>query len=138
MRTTSIVLDEGRDEVWRFLTLPELMAMWMPNVDNLHSADGGPLESGSILRFDARGATHESHVTAMEAGVALELTSTQGAVTAVYRYALSDADTGTRLALSIDCRATGALSFLSPVIGLVVWLTDKSQPEKLKAAMRTA
>ena len=138
MRTATILLDASRDEVWRYLTVPELMDAWMGSADNLRSADGGPLEAGSRLLFDARGATHESVVTAFEPEGVLELTSNQGAVTAVYRYALSDADSGSRLALSIDCRATGALSLLSPLINLVVWLTDKSQPDQLKAAMKAA
>ena len=91
-------IDRSAAEVWRHLTEPDLMAAWMTSVDGLRTADGGPLRDGTRLVFTVRGAERESEVVEFETERLLSLRSTQGPVTATYRYELQPIDAATTVA----------------------------------------
>lgn len=131
-RTAEIDIDADIEAVWRHLTTPELMGTWMPGVDNLRTADGGTLEPGTLLLFEARGQTRESIVSTCEPTSLMILTSAQGAFTATYRYTLARRGAGTRLALTISCVATGPARLFAPLIRYLMWKSDSSQPQRIR------
>lgn len=120
-------------DVWRWLTVPELMDRWIHSIQNLQTVDGAPIGEGSVLRFLARGRAHSTKVVEFEPKRALALQSTQGPVTATYRYTIDERPVGCELTLSIDCHTSGWAALLGPAIGLLAWYTDKGQVDRLKA-----
>ncbi len=135
MRKVTETIHAGLEDVWRHLTVPELMGGWMRGVQNLRTAHGSVIEQGTILLFEARGKTRQSRVDTCIPLQTLVLTSTQGSFTATYRYDLTGDSRGTRLSLSINCSAAGPMRIAAPLISLLAWLSDKSHPSLLKQAV---
>ena len=77
-------------EVWKGLTDWENANRWMPGVEGM-AADGETAE-GTKLVFHARGKERSSTIVHCDAGTSIVLRSTQGGVTADYRYEVHDID----------------------------------------------
>ena len=101
--------------------------------DNCSS--NGPLQVGTRFTFKSRGKDHETRVTALEPGARIELTSTQGGVTAVYAYGVRPNGDGTVVTLEAVCSATGWWKLIHPLIAFAMKKSDSSQLANLKAAM---
>ena len=138
MRTAEAIIKASAEEVWRYLTVPELMTAWMPGVENIRTQDGGVLVQGAVLEFETRGKTRTSVVDKLTPQTSLVLTSTQGSLVATYRYELQPAAGAIRLSLGIECSAMGAMRLLAPLVGRLIWMSDKSQPDRLKQALEVA
>ena len=134
-KKTDIEIEATAEEVWRYLTVPELMAGWMTGMDAIRTGDGGPVVRDGNLHFEARGRQRTSRVTAFEPAQCLELTSIQGPIRAIYRYNLTATSGGTRLSLRIECDASGPTRLLMPLIGLLIWGADRGQPGRLRSVL---
>jgi hypothetical protein len=108
------------------------MSQWMSSVENLRTDDGAIIETGSMLRFTSRGQEHTSQAVDCRPDEIMWLRSTQGPITADYRYVLAESEKGCDITLMIECRARGWARIIGPVIGLAAWLTDRSQVDMLK------
>lgn len=132
-------IERPAGEVWRHLTDPDLMTAWMTSIDDLKTADGGPLREGSRLVFSARGAERDSDVVEFEAERRIALRSTQGPITATYRYEMRPADGGaTVVTLRADCVAKGLATLITPLLRPLIRRTDGNQMADLKRAVEAA
>lgn len=121
-------------EVWRKLTNWSDAAQWMPGIDRLHQVDDGDPQEGTELRFASRGAERSTRVTTWEPDRRLALTSTQGGITAVYRYTLEAQGEGTTVTLEASCQARGFFwKLMHPLIGWLMERADGSQLDRFKA-----
>ena len=75
------------NEVWTYIADFRNAKDWM-GVDNLKQIDGKQLSKGSELTFVSRGAERTSVITDWNPPHIMELSSTQGGVTAKYIYQL--------------------------------------------------
>jgi len=66
-------------------------------------AADGESEPGTILSFRSRGQDRESTITEWDPGRAVTLESTQGGVTATYRYRCEPTPDGTSVSLHAQC-----------------------------------
>lgn len=128
-------IDRRLEDVWAYLTDFSHAKHWMTGVEEMTQLTQGPIELGTRFRFKSRGRERESHVTALEPGKQIALTSTQGGVTATYTYSLASAGDGTEVTLNAVCRATGFWKLLHPIIMLAMKKSDSSHLAKLKAAI---
>ncbi len=122
-------------EVWDYLTDFSNAKAWMTGVDDMTQVTQGPLEVGTRYEFKSRGKTRESHVSALDRGKRVALTSTQGGVTATYTYSLDPVGDGTQVMLHAVCKATGLWKLLHPIIAFAMKKSDSSHIANLKAAM---
>ena len=114
-------------EVWEGLTDWENACKWMPGVEGM-VADG-ETAAGTTLTFRARGAERSSTVVHCDTGTSIVLRSTQGGVTADYRYEVHDIDgRSTRVTLMADCHVTGLWwRIVSPLLRIAIRSTDGKQ-----------
>ena len=126
------------DEVWAVLTDWERATEWMPGVASLAPV-GAQDGAGTTLRFSSRGRAHDAVVRVWEPARRLVLESTQGGVTATYEYLLDThgADGGaTEMRMLASCETRGLpLRLLSPLLALVMRLTDGPQLRRFKATV---
>ena len=131
---TEATIDRPVDEVWKRLTDWDRAGEWMPGVDSLE-ASGGTV-AGTTLTFRSRGKDRTATLLDVEPGRALTLRSTQGGVTADYRYRLEPlGEERSRAHLVAVCRTSGLWSVVGPLLRLAIRRTDGSQMQKLKAAV---
>ncbi len=129
-------IDAAPAKVWHYLTDPALMITWMNGIEAMRSDDGGPLRKGGTLVFTARGKERSSTVIELQREHAMTLRSTQGPVTATYRYRMKpdgDANQGVRMTLEADCRARGPALLFMPLINLMIRRVDSGQLKALKS-----
>jgi carbon monoxide dehydrogenase subunit G len=113
------------DEVWARLTDWGSAAQWMPGVDALHAQ--GPTAVGTNLVFTTRGKERTGQIAALDPGRSFTVRSVQGGVTADYVYTVAPQGDGTRVALVADCRMTGPIRLLGPVIRSAIRKADSGQ-----------
>lgn len=131
---TEVVIDRPIDVVWRTMTAWDRAGAWMSGVERLE-ADGETVV-GTRLTFRARGKDRPSELVAVEPGRSVTLRSTQGGVTADYRYALTpEGDDRTRARLVAECRADGAWQLVGPLLRMAIRRTDGGQMAALKATV---
>lgn len=123
-----------RNEVWHHLTDPGSMTRWMNGVDEMRTADGGPLAAGAQIEFIARGKTRHTQVTEFEPLHRLIMHSTQGPVTATYVYTLTDGagENLTIAQLQADCTVRGWMRMLMPLLKFAIRRADGNQLSDLK------
>lgn len=123
-----------RDIVWHHLTDPDSMTRWMNGVDEMRTADGGPLATGAQIVFSARGKTRYTQVTEFEPQRRLIMRSSQGPVTATYVYALTDSEREnmTIASLEADCTVRGWMRMLMPLLTFAIRRADGNQLSDLK------
>ena len=119
-------------EVWKGLTDWENANRWMPGVEGM-AADGETAE-GTKLVFHARGKERSSTIVHCDAGTLIVLRSTQGGVTADYRYEVHDIDgRSARVTLVADCHVTGLWRIVSPLLRIAIRSTDGKQLRLFKS-----
>lgn len=121
-------VDRPAEEVWRRLTDWERAAGWL-GVDAI--AADGPTEPGTRLTFTTRGKQYVSEITAVQPGRSVTLRSTQGGVTADYRYTVEPDGAGSAVTLDADVRTRGPWTLLAPVIRAAIRRTDSGQLGRL-------
>jgi len=111
--------------VWARLIDWDFAARWMPGVDALHAQ--GPTEIGTTLTFTTRGKERAGQIAALDLGRSITLRSVQAGVTADYVYRCMPNSDGTRVSLVADCRMTGPVRLLSPMIRSAIRRADSGQ-----------
>ncbi len=130
------MIDRPIDAVWSRLVDWDTAARWMSGVDALRAK--GPTATGTELVFTARGKERTGHIAALDQGRSITLRSTQFGVTADYVYACAQHGEGTRVSLVADCRMTGPMRLLGPVIRSAVRRADGGQLDALAATFTSA
>ncbi|MCR9139661.1 MAG: SRPBCC family protein [Alphaproteobacteria bacterium] len=130
----SETISAPRELVWHYLTDPQTMSRWMAGVEEMRTADGHPLTSGSQILFITRGKTRQTQVTEFEPMHRLIMRSTQGPVTAVYAYTVGESrpDDRTPVKLEADCTARGWVQLMLPFLKMAIRRADGSQLSDLK------
>jgi carbon monoxide dehydrogenase subunit G len=123
--TAGTTIDRPVDEVWARLTDWDTAASWMPGVEALRA--DGPTAPGTALVFTARGSERTGRIAALEPGRSVTLTSSQGGVVVDYVYTCAPHGNGTRVRLVADCRMTGPVRLLGPVIRYAIRRADRGQ-----------
>jgi len=133
--SVSQIIDRPPDEVWAYLVEFRNAPQWMTGVDGLEQVSDGPLGVGAELAFKSRGKVRGSVVSAFEPERRLDLTSTQGGITASYSYSLAPRDGATELTLSANCEAKGLWKILHPLIKIAMEKSDSSHVSNIATAM---
>ncbi|MHA1158847.1 MAG: SRPBCC family protein [Alphaproteobacteria bacterium] len=128
-------IDAPIEQVWTRLSDPTGMATWLPGAQQLTTRNGTPLAAGSELVFHANEQTQKMTVVDMLAGERLTLRTTQGFVTATYRYRLSRQGEGTRATLEADYAVRGVAWLFAPLIRTLLRNADHGQLAALKASV---
>jgi carbon monoxide dehydrogenase subunit G len=123
--TAETTIDRPADAVWARLTNWDLAAGWMPGVDALRAH--GPTATGTTLVFTTRGKERTGQIAAVDPGRSITLRSIQGGVTADYLYACAPHGDATRVSLVADCRITGPVRLLGPMIRSAIRRADSGQ-----------
>jgi len=129
--TAETTIDRPVEVVWARLIDWDVAARWMPGVDALRAH--GPTAVGTELVFTARGRQRTGRIAALEPGRSITLRSSQGGVTADYAYACARHGEGTRVTLVADCRTTGPVRMLAPVIRSAIRRADRGQLDAFAA-----
>jgi carbon monoxide dehydrogenase subunit G len=134
--TTETTIGRPADEVWARLTDWDTAARWMPGVQALRA--DGPTVPGTTLVFTARGSERTGRITAVAAGRSVTLTSSQGGVVVDYVYTCAPHGDGTRVRLVADCRMTGPVRLLGPVLRYAIRRADGGQLDAFAATFGPA
>lgn len=129
--TADTTIDRPVDVVWARLIDWDFAARWMPGVDALRAQ--GPTEIGTKLTFTTRGKERAGQIAALDPGRSITLRSVQGGVTADYVYRCTPNGDGTRVSLVADCRITGPVRLLSPMIRSAIRRADSDQLDAFAA-----
>ena len=134
-------IDRPVADVWATLTDWSGLARWMAGIDEVRA--DGPTTAGTTLTFRSRGKDRTSTLLDVVDGTSVTLRSTQGGVTADYRYVLSPSPSsdggagGTRATLDAECTATGLFRPLQGIIGRAMARADGGQMDALKALVES-
>jgi uncharacterized protein YndB with AHSA1/START domain len=129
--TAETTIDRPVDVVWERLTDWDSAPRWMPGVGSLRAE--GRTAPGTTLVFTTRGRERVGQIADLDPGRRITLRSVQGGVTADYVYACVPHDGGTRVRLVADCRMTGPIRLLGPVIRYAIRRTDGGQLDRFAA-----
>ena len=129
--TAETTIDRPVDAVWSRLVDWDIAARWMPGVDALRAQ--GPTAIGTTLVFTTRGKERTGQIAALDPGHSITLRSMQGGVTADYLYRCTSYGDGTRVSLVADCRMTGPVRLLSPMIRSAIRRADSGQLDAFAA-----
>ena len=129
--TAQTTIDRPVDSVWARLVDWDIAARWMPGVDALRAQ--GPTAIGTTLVFTTRGKQRTGQIGALDPGRSITLRSIQGGVTADYVYTCTPYGDGTRVSLVADCRMTGPVRLLSPMIRSAIRRADSGQLDAFAA-----
>jgi carbon monoxide dehydrogenase subunit G len=129
--TAETTIDRPVDAVWARLIDWDFAARWMPGVDALRAQ--GPTQIGTMLIFTTRGKERTGQIAAVNPGRSITLRSVQGGVTADYLYTCAAYGDGTRVSLVADCRMTGPVRLLSPMIRSAIRRADSCQLDTFAA-----
>ncbi len=129
--TAETTIDRPVDAVWARLVDWDIAARWMPGVDALRAQ--GPTAIGTTLVFTTRGKERTGQIAALDPGHSITLRSMQGGVTADYLYRCTPYGDGTRVSLVADCRMTGPVRLLSPMIRSAIRRADSGQLDAFAA-----
>lgn len=127
---TTTTIDATPEAVWAELTDWSGMHRWVTGGENFRGPT--PPASGGTVSFTARGADRSSTITELEPGRLITLTSTQGPVTADYRYTVAGDGSGSVVTLRADVIVRGPLRLLAPTIRKSIAKEDGGQLERLK------
>ena len=131
--TASETIPRPPHDVWSTLTDWPNAARWLPGVEAMRGEQ--PPRLGGVLTFTTRGAERTSTITELEPDRAITLTSSQGPVTAHYRYRLTPADGGTSITLEAEVLVRGPLKLIAGVIRSSIAKEDSAQLARLRAAV---
>ena len=133
--TAQTTIDRPVEVVWERLIDWDTAAEWMSGVDALRAR--GPTAAGTTLVFTTRGKQRTAQIAALDPGRSVTLRSIQGGVTADYVYACVRHGDGTRVSLAADCRMTGPLRLLGPVVRSAIRRADSGQLDAFAATFRS-
>ena len=128
--TATQTIPASPEAVWSALTDWDRAPAWL-GVERMRGES--PLRVGSELTFVARGADRTSTVTELEPGRRITMTSTQGPVTAHYRYAVAPDGAGSTVTLEAEVLVKGPLKVMAPTIRGSIAKEDGTQLERLAA-----
>ena len=120
------------EAVWSVLTDWDRAPAWL-GIERMRG--DSPPRVGSELTFVARGADRTSTITELEPGRRITMTSTQGPVTAHYRYAVAPEGSGSTVTLEAEVLVKGPLKIMAPIIRGSIAKEDGTQLERLAAAV---
>ena len=123
--TAEVTIGRPVDSVWARLIDWDSAARWMSGVEALRAH--GPTAAGTTLVFTTRGKERTGKVAALDPGRSITLRSVQGGVTADYVYTCARQAEATRVSLVADCRMTGPVRLLGPVIRSAIRRADSGQ-----------
>jgi len=123
--TAETTIDRPVEAVWARLIDWDIAAEWMSGVDALRAH--GPTATGTTLVFTTRGKQRTGQIAALDPGRSITLRSIQGGVTADYVYGCVRHGESTRVSLVADCRITGPVRLLGPVIKSAIRRADSGQ-----------
>jgi carbon monoxide dehydrogenase subunit G len=123
--TAEVTIGRPLDAVWARLIDWDNAARWMPGVEALRAH--GPTATGTTLVFTTRGKERMGQIAALDPGRSITLRSIQGGVTADYVYTCAPRGDGTRVSLVAECRMTGPVRLLGPVIRSAIRRADSGQ-----------
>ena len=123
--TAEVTIGRPLGAVWARLIDWDNAARWMPGVEALRAH--GPTATGTTLVFITRGKERTGQIAALDPGRSITLRSIQGGVTADYVYTCASRGDGTRVSLVADCRMTGPVRLLGPVIRSAIRRADSGQ-----------
>jgi carbon monoxide dehydrogenase subunit G len=129
--TAEVTIGCPLDAVWARLIDWDNAARWMPGVEALRAH--GPTATGTTLVFTTRGKERTGQIAALDPGRSITLRSIQGGVTADYVYTCAPRGDGTRVSLVADCRMTGPVRLLGPVIRSAIRRADSGQLDAFAA-----
>jgi carbon monoxide dehydrogenase subunit G len=124
-------IDHPVDAVWARLIDWDFAARWMSGVDAMRV--DGPTATGTTLVFTTRGKERTGQIAALDPGRSITLRSIQGGVIADYVYACARHGESTRVSLVADCRITGPVRLLGPVIRSAIRRADSGQLDAFAA-----
>src|SRR3712207_8368232 len=104
--TVSTTVAAAPERVWATITDWSAAPGWMPGTSAFRL--DGPLRTGAVLHYTARGKERTSTVAEVVPGRSLTLVSTVGKVHAAYTYVLTPVTGGTRVELTADVTTSGA------------------------------
>lgn len=134
--TSTATIDRPVDEVWAFMTDWDRAPQWMKGIDRMAPVGDAPIAAGTEVSFVSRGADRRSTIAAWEPPRELVLVSTQGGVTATYRYRCAPTDGGgTEATLEAECRMRGAWKLVGPLIRFMMKRVDGGQMPALARAI---
>ena len=126
------------DQVWRRLTDWERAGDWMRGVDRLRVVGGGQPSEGAEMLFVTRGKERSTRVVAWQPPKQVALASTQGGITATYRYRCTGDGDATEVTLDAVCEARGVVwKLLSPLISRAMKRADGGQIAALKQVVES-
>jgi uncharacterized protein YndB with AHSA1/START domain len=122
------------EDVWHHLTDPDCMTRWMAGAEDMRTVDGQPVRAGSDIVFSARGKERHTRVTEFEQHQCMTLRSTQGPVTAEYRYRIVETTERrkTTISLQANCTARGVTRIFMPLLKPMIRKADGNQLSDLK------
>lgn len=132
---SNAIINKSITEVWSYISDFSNADKWMTGVKNLRPKELGSIGKGSKLLFRSRGSERASEITAWDSPKTMELTSTQGGVTATYTYSLKSIGDKTELTLKAGCIATGLWKILHPIIVIAMRASDSKHPIQIKKAI---
>lgn len=126
------IVNRQDSQVWEKMTDWKLASKWMNGIDSLQA--NGETKPGTVLTFVARGKERSSTIEECKPNEMIVLKSTQGSVTARYRYELSRIDPNlTKVKLIADCESSGILlKLVFPLLKVAIRKADGSQIANLK------
>jgi carbon monoxide dehydrogenase subunit G len=129
--TAETTIDRPVDAVWARLIDWDFATEWMSGVEALRAH--GPTAVGTTLVFTTRGKERTGQIAALDPGRSITLRSLQGGVTADYVYVCARHGDSTRVSLVADCRITGPVRLLGPVIRSAIRRADSGQLDAFAA-----
>ena len=123
--TAETTIDRPADGVWARLTNWDLGGR--VDVGSGRTARARPTATGTTLVFTTRGKERTGQIAAVDPGHSITLRSVQGGVTADYVYACAPHGDATRVSLVADCRITGPVRLLGPIIRSAIRRADSGQ-----------
>jgi len=121
--------------VWAHLTDPQKMALWMPAIQNVHTANGEHTSPENPLCYRAGGKDLFSPVVDYVPLILIAYRSTRGNFSATYLYQIDAEDQKTRISLKATSEAKGFMVLLQPLLKMVIKKADSVQLKMLKAVV---
>ena len=121
--------------VWAHLTDPQKMALWMPAIENVHTANAEHTSPENPLCYRSGGKSLFSPVVDYVPLILIAYRSTRGNFSATYVYQIDADGEGTSITLNATCEAKGLMVLMQPLLKSVIKKADSVQLKMLKAVV---
>lgn len=129
------VIDAPVHVVWAHLTDPQKLALWMPALENVHTANGEHTAPENPLCYRSGGKDLFSPVVDYVPLLLIAYRSTRGSFSATYTYQIDAENERTRITLKAICEASGLMVLMQPLLKAVIKKADSVQLKMLKAVV---